>query len=265
MNTPRLALIAIGLLAGSSSSSAQNAQQIIQRSLDVTNRDWAAEPQFNCTEEDRNGQGDKTYRDLMIDGSEYQHLIAINGKPLPPARQGVEARKLQAVKDKREGENSKERRQRIARYEADRKRDHELLGQLIQAFEFTLAGEQRLDGHDVYVLQAKPRPGYHPSSKDTEALRGMNGRLWIDKQTFQWVKVEAHVTHPVSIEGFVARVEPGTQFELDKVPVAPGLWFPNRFAMKSQARVLFLFHHRGWEEDRYSKYERADAAASQAQ
>ena len=45
-------------------------------------------------------------------------------------------------------------------------------------------------------------------------LTGMEGKLWIDKQTFQWVKVEATVIRPVSIGGFLAEVEPGTHFEL---------------------------------------------------
>jgi hypothetical protein len=48
----------------------------------------------------------------------------------------------------------------------------------------------------------------------------MQGKLWIDKDSFQWVKVEAQVMHPVSIEGFLAKVEPGTHFELEKEPVA---------------------------------------------
>jgi len=30
----------------------------------------------------------------------------------------------------------------------------------------------------------------------------MEGKLWIDEKTFQWVKVEATVIRPVSIEGF---------------------------------------------------------------
>jgi hypothetical protein len=40
-------------------------------------------------------------------------------------------------------------------------------------------------------------------------LTGMEGKLWIDEKTFQWVKVEATVIRPVSIEGFLAEVEPG--------------------------------------------------------
>lgn len=41
--------------------------------------------------------------------------------------------------------------------------------------------------------------------------------------------VEATVIHPVSIEGFLAQVEPGTQFKLEKMPVADGIWLPKHF------------------------------------
>jgi hypothetical protein len=43
----------------------------------------------------------------------------------------------------------------------------------------------------------------------------MEETLWIDQKTFHWMKVEAHVIHPVRIEGGFAEVEPGTQFEVE--------------------------------------------------
>ena len=68
------------------------------------------------------------------------------------------------------------------------------------AFDFGLVGKRVLNGHKVYVLKATPRKGYNPPDRDSEVLTGMQGTLWIDQQTFQWVKVEAHVIHPVRIE-----------------------------------------------------------------
>jgi hypothetical protein len=91
--------------------------------------------------------------------------------------------------------------------------------QLTEAFDFTLAGEERMGNHRVYVLDATPRAGYKPPNTETEVLTGMRGKLWIDKKTYQWVKVEAEVIHPVSIAGFLAKVEPGNRFELEKIPV----------------------------------------------
>lgn len=64
--------------------------------------------------------------------------------------------------------------------------------------------------------------------------------MWIDTKEFQWVKVEAEAIRPVSIEGFLARVEPGTRFELEKAPVAPGVWLPKHFSMLSRARIMLV-------------------------
>ena len=65
--------------------------------------------------------------------------------------------------------------------------------QLTKAFNFTLEGEQKLGPYDVYVLKATRRPGYVPPNRETRVLTGMEGRLWVDKKSYQWVKVEAHV------------------------------------------------------------------------
>jgi len=76
------------------------------------------------------------------------------------------------------------------------------------------------------VLHATLKPGYKAPTKETEALTGMQGTMWVDTQTYQWVRVEAHVTHAVDVIGFVARVEPGTFFQLDMMPVSKSLWLP---------------------------------------
>lgn len=123
----------------------------------------------------------------------------------------------------RHKESPEKRAARIAKYEDERKRNHVLMEQMVKAFDFTVMGETRMNGHDVYVLKATPRPGYHPPNMEAQALTGMQGKLWIDKDSFQWVKVEAQVMHPVSIEGFLAKVERGTHFGLEKEPVATGI------------------------------------------
>ena len=126
--------------------------------------------------------------------------------------------------------------------------------QLTKAMDFVFVGEQKLGGYDVYVLKATPRAGYRPPNMDCEVLTGMQGKLWIDKKTFQWVKVQAQVIQPVSIEGFLAEVEPGTRFELEKMPIDDGIWLPRHYAMKANAKVLFLFRHKSQAEETYYGY-----------
>ena len=247
-------LVLLFLFYCHSSSSSPDPSYIIQRSVDANERDWAAAPQFNYRERKKADDGTRTYDELMIEGSSYERLIAVNGHPLDRDKEAEQVRKLQATIAKRRNESPDDRKRRIAKYESERKRDHLLMQQLTRAFAFSVGGEQTIDGHRVYVLHATPRPDYKPPNRDSTVLTGMNGTLWIDTETYQWVKVEAHVVHPVSIAGFAARVEPGTEFQLEKMPVTHGIWLPRHFAMKAHARVLFFFHHHDQEDDTFFDY-----------
>jgi hypothetical protein len=248
-------LLTLTLLLRAVLCSAQQDTAIIQRSVEANARDWAAAPDYECFERDREaGGGSKTFEDLMIFGSPYQRLVAVNGKPLSGKQQAEEQRKLNATTVQRRNQSEGQRAERIAKYEKDRNRDHWMLEQLTKAFDFALLGEQKLESYKVYVFKATPRADYQPPNMDAEALRGMQGKLWIDQKTFQWVKVEAQVIRPVSIEGFLAKVEPGTRFELEKTPVEDGIWLPKHYAMKSNARVLFLFRHKSQDDESYYGY-----------
>jgi hypothetical protein len=250
-------------LGGGSAMGQNDANTIIQRSVEANKRDWDAAPKFDCSELDRTHDGTKTYEDTMILGSPYQRLIAVNGKPLTPTRAAEEKRKLENTISERKNESPQKRAERIAKYEDERKRDHSMMEEMVKGFDFKLLGETKLGGDAVYFFQASPRPGYHPPNMETEALTGMQGKLAIDKKTFQWVKVVAEVTHPVSIKGFLAQVEPGTYFELEKIPVAPGIWLAKHFSMRSRAKVLKLIPKNGEEDVTYFNYHKASETSDQ--
>ncbi|HTZ59279.1 MAG TPA: hypothetical protein VMB49_14325 [Acidobacteriaceae bacterium] len=251
--------LCIACIPGSSAQEeSPTPQAIIARSVQANARDWKAQPTFDNFERDQEpGGGTKTFSVMMIAGSPYNRLVKVNGEPLSARQQAQEQQKLDAVIAARRNESKSEREARIAKYEEGRKRDHALMEQLTKAFDFTLQGEATVDGHDVYVLKATPRPGYQPPSMETQVLLGMQGTLWIDKKTSQWVKVEAQVIHPVSIAGFLAKVEPGTRFELEKMPVENDIWLPKHFSMKARAKVLFLFNHNSSDDETYFDYHKA--------
>ena len=232
-------------------------QEIIQKSVAANEADFRAEPEFAYKEVDRGAQGSKTYEVTMIDGSPYHRLIAMNGKPLSGDAQRAEQRKQEQAVARRRSQSPRERQKRIAAYQKDRQRDHAMMQQLTKAFTFTLVGEEKLGSFDVYALRAEPKPGYQPPSMETQVLTGMKGQLWIDKASYQWVKVKAEVVRPVSIAGFLAQVQPGTEFELEKMPVENGVWLPKHFAMKSRAKVLMLVNRSSHEDDTFSDYRRA--------
>ncbi len=240
-------------------------QTIINKSVEANREDFKAAPDFNYRETDKTGTGSKTYQVTMIEGTPYERLIAVNGVPLPPNQEREEMQKQQHVAAQRRSESPEQRQQRIAKWQRERTRDNAMMTELTKAFDFKLIGEHKIRGFSVWVLRATPRPGYNPPNLDARVLTGMQGELWIDQKTYQWVKVTAQVIHPVSIEGFLAQVEPGTRFELEKSPVAGGTWQITHFSVRSHAKVLYLFSRTGSQESTYFDFERVNGSGQEGQ
>jgi hypothetical protein len=232
-----------------------SAQEIIDKSVTVNTADFKAAVNFNWVETDRTGRSSKTSAVTMIEGTPYYRLIAVNGRPLSPAQEAEQEKKQEKVIAERRAETPEQRRERIEKFEKERRRDNAMMEELTKAFNFAVLAERGVRGYPVYVLKATPRPGYKPPSMELRVLTGMHGELWIDQKNFHWVKVTASVIHPVSIEGFLAEVEPGTRFELDNMPVGDGsTWQASHFSMRSNARVFHLFARESSEDDAYSDY-----------
>ncbi len=219
------------------------AEEIIQRSLENTRADWEAQPRYSHLERDEDIKGSthttNTYRILMIDGSPYQRLIAVNDEPLSAPQDAKEESRLRQEITRRANESAPERARRLVQYHKSRRRLFTLMNEMVNAFNFRLQGREIVDGREVWVLDATPRPGFQPTSRETKILAGMKGRLWIDCQDYQWVKAEAEVIKPVWFGWFIAKVVPGTHFLLQQAPVTETLWLPERFHADVHASLLW--------------------------
>jgi hypothetical protein len=255
-----LFLVCSAGLSRGADSGPDRAAEIVRRSVANTNADWAAAPKYEFTERDivtRRGQHTtKTYRVMMIEGSPYNKLTAINGQALSPAQQAAEDRKLEQESSRRHAEPSTERQKRIAQYERERHQDHALMAEMVKAFNFKLTGEETINGRRCFVLDATPKPEYEPPNHETRVLKGMRGKMWVDEQAYQWVKVHAEVFRPVTFGLFIARVGPGTEFTLESKPVEGNLWLPAHFSMTVNARVLVL-SKRSADDETYTNYHRS--------
>jgi hypothetical protein len=254
-------LIVLSASAHSTVAAQPDVLGIIERSVAANRADWQAAPGYDYFEQVRSGGNTKTFEVRMILGTPYRMLVRVNGKPLPADDRESERRKMDAAIAQRRAESASDRANRIAAWEKDRQRDQMLMAQLAKAFTFRFLAERRQNSRNVFVLRATPNPAYKPPTMETQVLSGMQGELWIDKQTFQWVKVTAQVIQPVSIQGFLARVEPGTYFELEKTPVANGVWLPRQFRMKSRSKILSVFGHETEEDDTYFDYHKSNPRA----
>jgi hypothetical protein len=236
-----------------------DAREIVRRSVAAQTADWNAAPNYSFVERDtvaKHGAAtSKTYEVLMIEGSQYNKLIAAGGRPLLHGEQADEDRKLQQEIQRRKRESPSARARRVAKYERERQQDHAMMLEMGEGFSFKLAGSEKVDGHDTWVLDATPKPGYQPKTRDTKVLTGMKGKLWVDKEQYHWVKVEAEVFKPVSFYGFLAKVGPGTRFVLENEPVDGGVWLPKHFAVKVNSTTFGFINHDSDNDETYRDYQ----------
>jgi hypothetical protein len=234
---------------------------LIRRSVAATQADWEAAPRYRYRERDVKGGKIETYEVTMIEGSPYYRLIAQNNRPLSSEHELEEKARFQAEVSRRRQESPAQRAKRLAAYQRERDEDHLFLKEMADAFVYRLLGEQVIDGRSVFALEATPRPDYRPINTKAKILTRMHGKLWIDKAEYQWVKVEAEVTAPVSLY-LVAHVGPGTRFSLEQMPIETNLWLPKRFAMQTRVRILGVPQQREKEET-YSDYRPIDPKAAE--
>jgi hypothetical protein len=221
--------------------------------------DWKRAPDYSYVTREVQSKHEaapviKSYEVLMLEGSPYHRLIAIDDKPLSPGEQADEFRKMQNEIDKRRNETEKEQKKRIAKYLRERKRENDMIREMAAAFEFHFAGEENVNGHDCWVLDTSPNASYEPKDREGRVLTGMTGRLWIDKSSYQWVKAKAEVFKPLSFYGFLAKVGPGTRFVLEQEPISNNLWLPKRFNMQVNASALGFLNEDSREDDTYGDY-----------
>jgi hypothetical protein len=236
---------------------------VVGKSVLVNNADWNSQVAYSFLRDDVVGRRDfvnlnksdrsKVYEVSTIDGSPYERLVSINNHALTSAQRQEEQSKLEREALHRQRETPRERKSRLASYRDERAEEHLLMQQMISAFAFEFVDEEEIDGIACYVLNAKPNAEYRPPVEKAKVLAGMKGRLWIDKLHYHWVKVQAEVIRPVEFGFFIAKVKPGTTFELRQAPVG-GVWLPKSFVETVSATVLGFYGLKSREETYFSGY-----------
>jgi hypothetical protein len=223
-------------------ASVADARQIVSPSVAATERSWQARDHYTYMERDEdrrlNSQGQMksenvdVSRMIVVNGARFEQLIERNGQ-LPSAK---EQRKSDDDLDKLKHETADEQTARLRKNQDNRA----FLRDVVEAFDFRLIDEEMVDGRPAYVLQATPHPGYHAHGKYAKMLSRVEGKLWVDKQDFGWIKVDGEVTQSFSMGLFVARVERGSHIILEQACVGDAVWVPKRLEIRATARILFL-------------------------
>lgn len=230
------------------------AQEILLRTEQTTHEGFEHASEFDYCVTSTIKDETRTYAAYMLFGSTYEQLVAVNGTPLPADQIKALRSARDAEANLRRQETTEQREKRIARYVSEQRRNRTLLKEMTAAFHFSLRGRAEKDEWSTFVMDARPRADYKAKDRMTRVLTGMQGTLWIDQTSFGWVRAEATIVHPVMIEGFLARVEKGTRFEMEERPFGKGYWLPTFFSIHTKARILFLFPTSSTQSYTFSHY-----------
>ena len=231
---------------------AQDAKEIVRRAIQVNDRNEAISRNYTYLERQDlrvlDGSGRvkdrkiQTWDITLLEGSPYRRLVARDDKPLPPAEQKKEEEKLRKNNEERRKETEEQRQKRIA--EAEKKRDErrrEPLKELAEAFDFRLAGEEAIDGHDAWVVEATPRRGFKGATTLSRAMfPKVHCRFWIEKSDYYPVKVEIDSLDTISLGLFLVRLSKGSRITIELARVNNEVWLPKRVAVTAGARVLLV-------------------------
>jgi hypothetical protein len=182
----------------------------------------------------------RVYDVLEIYGEEAHRLISKDGKPLSEKDAAKEDEKIQKIIDKRKNESDSDREKRLKKEEKDREHDREFVREVADAYTFTYKGTENLQGRESYVIDAEPRPGFEPHTREGKILPKFRFRLWLDRAEDQWVKLDATCIDTVSFGLFIARIHQGSRILIETTRVNDEVWLPQHIAVHFDAKLALL-------------------------
>lgn len=222
--------------------SAVDARQIMMRSITATQRSWEARDHYVYKERDEDQRLDPDGRvrsqdvddsiTILVDDAPFEQLVKRNGRPPSAEEQRKQDAKLAIL----QRETPQERAARLREQQENRS----FIREVPKGFDFQLIGEEIINRRPAYVLRATPRPGYRPNGKYGKLMSKVQGKLWVDKQDFGWVKIEGEVTQPFSLGLFLARVLRGSRITMEQSSFDDGIWMPKRIELRASAKILFI-------------------------
>lgn len=177
---------------------------------------------------------------LILYGERVERVIERDDKPLNPDEARKEQEKFEKEVQKLKDESPEKRRKREEKFEEETKKDREFIADAAAAFNFTLLGEEMVNGRPAYVIEGEQRPDYKPKTKAGEILKKVHGKIWIDIAATHWVKMDVEFTDTYSFVWVLARVRPGTRVQIEQDLFRDDVWVPRFLTLKLDARVALF-------------------------
>ncbi len=239
-------------------------REIIRKSVELDQANWARMKDYTwiARETDRSldsrGQVKSAKTDewetVVLYGEAHHRMLQRDGKPLSADDQRKEQQKLDQAVAKLGRETPEQRARREAKYEKDREKDREFLREVPDMFDFRMLGDEKIDGRDVWVISATPKPGYRPKNSDAKPLLKVKAKIWIDKAEYQWVRLEGETTATISFGLFIARLNPGAKLLFEQTRVNDDVWLPKREVISGAGRLGLVKKLAGEQETTWNNY-----------
>lgn len=185
----------------------------------------------------------KTFDDVLVNGFHVSKLVAKNGKPLTDADQQKEDSRIAKLVEARKRETPEQHERRLAAAKEKQEKMWRFAREILDAFDFQMAGEETLNGRKAWVVDAVPHPGYKAKEMKAEIFLHLTGRVWVDQEDFIWIKADARAVEPFAL-GFsaLAKLDKGAHLFFEQTRLADGTWVSSRASIKANARVAMVAH-----------------------
>jgi hypothetical protein len=175
-----------------------------------------------------------TYGVVETGAGSVEWRVAVDDKPLDSGQKHAEEEWLDKLLAHPEIQHD---RQQEEQREIGRRRN--LLQVLPQAFLY----EKEAAGHQAGIvrLHFRPNPDFHPSTREAQVLRGMEGTLWVNTAALRFVKAQGSLVHDVSFGwGILGHLDQGGKFSLEETQVASGIWRITDLHLGFDGKVLLF-------------------------
>ena len=177
---------------------------------------------------------------LFVYGRQVERLVEKDGKPLSGREEEKENQRIEKLTEKWSRESDAEREKRLAREAEERRKGREFIGEVPDAYNFKLAGEESINGRPAWIIDAEPRPGFRPRVPRADVLSKFHGRLWIDQAEYQLVRIESESIDTVAFGYIIARLQKGAYFRFELTQVNGEVWLPKSLSVRFGARLGLL-------------------------
>lgn len=252
-------LITCVVLGAAPARPAEDPKEIVRQALrnDTRNRELERSYTYTLREETRKLDGSdavkstesKTWEVIPLRGGPpFRRLMERDDRPLSPKEEQEQAAARKKQEDERqkrqemrERETPEQRVKRQNARERNQQRNQEQVDDIVNGFDLRLVGEEQMDGMPVWVIEGEPHRGYKFHTKTAATFAGkIKGRIWITKDSFQAVRVDAETIDTITFGGFLARINKGTRIHVEYTYVNGEVWLPKRETFTASARVLLL-------------------------